>query len=181
MSEYITVRRMAEFREQKVGTQKVLHLRHPNTITVTLGMNIPGPKKTDCLIVSAFREGCRVLMDCLAAADLTAAEKIILEEPAGNVGIFSVDGGKADLEIVVKQMAVDLEERHPLGRLFDIDVYDMDGNAVSRQKLGLEERRCLICGGDARVCGRSRNHCVEELQQRVYEIIGSWAYGSWRE
>jgi holo-ACP synthase/triphosphoribosyl-dephospho-CoA synthase len=43
-----------------------------------------------------------------------------------------------------------------LGRLFDIDVFTPEGTKLSR---GAEQRRpCLVCGGDAFACGRSRAH-----------------------
>jgi len=35
-------------------------------------------------------------------------------------------------------------------------------------------RRCLICEKDAKLCGRSRGHSVEELYGRVENIIDSW-------
>ncbi len=222
MSDYITLEQMLEFREKKAQMQDNLRLRHSGTITVALGMNIPGPKKTDEEIVKAFREGCRELNEVLELAGLTVIEKVILEEAAGNVGFFSVtemsgydwkqlglerigdacdhghkdhecmdtggedfwisdceefeiDGLELELAEIVKKITVDLEENHPLGRLFDIDVYDADGAAVSRQELGVPGRKCLICHEDAKACGRSRTHSVEELQRRVYEIIRSWA------
>lgn len=180
MSGYITLAQMLEFREKKAQMQDDLRLRHSGAITVALGMNIPGPKKTDEEIVRAFREGCRELRAVLKPAGLTVEDEVVLEEAAGNVAFFCVrelreyDRQQLKLAKLVKKLAVDMEEKHPLGRLFDIDVYDTDGAALSRQQLGVAGRRCLICDEDAKVCGRSRTHTVEELQQRVYEIIREW-------
>lgn len=176
MSEYITLEQMLEFREKKAQMQDTLRLRYSGTITVALGMNIPGPKKTDEAIVRAFREGCRELETVLERAGLNMEEKIRLEEAAGNVAFFCVakPAGEEGFASQVKRLTVEVEELHPLGRLFDIDVYAADGTAVSRQQLGAPGRRCLICQEDAKVCGRSRAHSVQELQQQVYEIIRSW-------
>lgn len=186
MGDYITLEQILEFREKKAQMQENLRLRHSGSITVALGMNIPGPNKTDEKIVRAFREGCRQLRKGLDVAGLEAAEEVILEEAAGNVAFWAVraagcEEGTKDKNapaMAVKKLAVDLEENHPLGRLFDVDVYDERGMALSRQVLGVPSRRCLICEEDAKVCGRSRTHSVDELQQRVYEIIGDWENGT---
>ena len=42
---------------------------------------------------------------------------------------------------------------------------------VDRQEIGLPGRRCLICGGPAKVCARSRAHTVAALQERTHEIL----------
>ena len=175
MGDYITLEQILEFREKKAQMQENLRLRHSGSITVALGMNIPGPHKTDDEIVKAFREGCRTLREMLEQADMSVEESAVLEEQAGNAACFSVSGtDDVDLVRIIKKMMVDLEETHPLGRLFDIDVYDASGAAFGRSQLGAQVRRCLLCDGAAKVCGRSRQHSVEELQRRVQEIIYSW-------
>lgn len=67
-----------------------------------------------------------------------------------------------------------MEETHPLGRLFDVDVYDEAGSGISREELGSPVRKCLICEKDAKLCGRSRSHTVKELYERIESIIDSW-------
>ena len=52
-----------------------------------------------------------------------------------------------------------------------MDVIRPDGSKVGREELGLEERKCLLCGQPARVCARSRAHSVGLLQQRTEEIL----------
>ena len=64
----------------------------------------------------------------------------------------------------IKTLATEIEESHPLGRLFDMDVIAVDGRKADRSELGLGPRPCLICGGPARECARSRTHTVAELQ-----------------
>jgi len=175
MSDYIRLEQILEFREKKAQMQDNLRLRHSGSITVALGMNIPGPIKTGDGIVKAFREGCGKLRAMFEQAGMIVEEMVILEEQAGNVACFSVSGmDDVDLAWMIKKMTVDLEETHPLGRLFDIDVYDAAGAAFSRSQLGVPGRRCLLCDEDAKVCGRSRQHSVEELQKHVQEIIYSW-------
>ena len=67
----------------------------------------------------------------------------------------------------IKNITVAIEESCELGRLFDIDVIDISFEKLSRKSF----RKCLICEAQAQECGRSRKHSVEELQNRVEEIL----------
>ena len=52
-----------------------------------------------------------------------------------------------------------------------MDVIRPDGLKVDREELNLEGRRCLICGGPAKVCSSRRIHTVAELQEKTTEIL----------
>ena len=52
-----------------------------------------------------------------------------------------------------------------------MDVIRPDGLKVDREELDLEGRRCLICGGPAKVCSSRRIHTVAELQEKTTEIL----------
>ncbi|QMI04027.1 citrate lyase holo-[acyl-carrier protein] synthase [Citrobacter sp. RHB25-C09] len=71
----------------------------------------------------------------------------------------------------LKQAMLLLEDEHPLGRLWDIDVIDCDGSVISRSALGKASRPCLICNEDAHVCARARRHepdlLLEEIAKRI--------------
>ncbi|HLR88779.1 MAG TPA: citrate lyase holo-[acyl-carrier protein] synthase [Atopostipes sp.] len=73
---------------------------------------------------------------------------------------------------------VNIEENHPLGRLFDLDVLMLDQNnevqGKSRTKLGLPVRRCFLCERPAKDCGRSRRHTVLELQEEISNRIQNY-------
>ena len=73
---------------------------------------------------------------------------------------------KADAR-VLKDMTTEIEEETRFGRLFDIDVLDVTGEKLSRPVF----RKCLICGAQAQECARSRKHSVQELQEKVREIL----------
>mgnify|MGYP000665835370 CR=1 FL=1 len=51
-----------------------------------------------------------------------------------------------------KRIAVNIEDTHPLGRLFDIDIINADGVPVSRDAIGEKPRRCPVCDHEARYC-----------------------------
>lgn len=58
-----------------------------------------------------------------------------------------------------------------MGRLFDLDVYDLEGRPVSRQDLGIAPRGCLLCGGDVQECRRSGRHTLSELQAEIKRML----------
>lgn len=70
-----------------------------------------------------------------------------------------------------KRIAVQIEDTHPLGRLFDIDIIDKDGVPVSRDRVGSHPRRCLVCDREARYCMRMRWHTQEEIWERINAMV----------
>ncbi len=79
----------------------------------------------------------------------------------------------APAKALKRQLAM-LEQRHPLGRLWDIDVIDSDGRSLSRRELGLPARQCLICQQDAHVCARGRAHSLDLLLDEIARRIDSY-------
>jgi holo-ACP synthase len=72
-----------------------------------------------------------------------------------------------------KKVAVSIENSHPLGRIFDIDVYGVEGVSIGREELGMESRKCIICNENARVCMRTACHSFQEVVDKVNELIRS--------
>jgi holo-ACP synthase len=68
-----------------------------------------------------------------------------------------------DTAVNIKNTAINIEENHPLGRLVDIDVYDSEGNGISRGELGYAMRKCYLCNDVAQCCVRSRKHSQVEV------------------
>ena len=73
-----------------------------------------------------------------------------------------------------KRIAVQIEDSHPLGRLFDIDIIDKDGVPVSRDRVGSSPRRCLVCDREARYCMRMRWHTQEEIWERINAMVDEY-------
>ena len=73
-----------------------------------------------------------------------------------------------------KRIAVQIEDSHPLGRLFDIDIIDKDGVPVSRDRVGSSPRRCLVCNREARYCMRMRWHTQEEIWERINAMVDEY-------
>ncbi len=71
----------------------------------------------------------------------------------------------------VKQTAIDIEESHKIGRLFDIDVMDEMGEIVSRRGLKRHPRRCILCDNQAQLCMIQRTHSLSEVLIKTNQLI----------
>ena len=146
-------------RENRAARQQQLLQRYGKTL-VCFTMNIAGPLKYSPLIAEGFRIGCRRLTAQLGN-NVVFSEK--LPRHTGCEAFFVVDMPPQ----AVKAIAVAIEEQDDLGRLFDMDVLAPDGTKLDR----MGERKCLICHQSARVCGRSRSHSVQQLQDKTNHIL----------
>lgn len=138
---------------------------------ISFSMNIAGEIKAFPLGLAAFDEGLKELR-----ARIPESVLLHFEESRKNTGpeAFFLLAMKPE---AVKKLTTSIEETHPLGRLFDMDVLNADGASVSRASLGLPPRKCLICGENAKVCSRSRNHTLEVILWRTAQILNDFFKG----
>ena len=155
----VTLQEVLDAREKRAEKQKELLQKHEKTL-VCFTMNIAGPVKYSPLIAQGFRMGCQALSDQLGDRVLYSQK---LPRHTGCEAFLTVDMAAEE----VKAITTAIEEATPLGRLFDMDVFAPDGTRLQRQR----ERTCLLCGKSAKVCGRSRAHSVEALQQKTNAIL----------
>jgi len=76
---------------------------------------------------------------------------------------------KSDLEW--KRKCVQIEESHPHGRIWDLDVYSLESIPLSREDLGLGHRSCLVCSDSAKVCTALKKHSIQKIIRRIDSII----------
>lgn len=158
----VTVEEMMAFRDERAELQRKMLTAH-QTPVISFCMNIPGEIKTDEKIRHAFDEGLRTLRERFAYEGFEVAEEKERHEAAGDEWIAAVKAPSSAL----KELATSIEEDHPFGRLFDMDVIDEKGNKLSRTV----PRRCLICDEEASVCARSRKHDLAQLKTAVNKIL----------
>lgn len=162
----VSLLEMLEARERRAIRQKVLLSAYGKTM-ICFTMNIAGPVKNSSLIRRGYALGKRLLRQQLEVAGIPVAYSEEIQEKSGNEAIFLLDADP----LAVKAITVEIEDQPAVGRLFDMDVLCPDGRKVDRQELGLSGRKCLICGGMAQACARSRVHTVSELQKKTQEIL----------
>lgn len=71
----------------------------------------------------------------------------------------------------LKRGCVELEDSFPASRLLDADVYNLRGEVVDRERLQLDQRRCLICDAPAKECIRLGRHTHAELVKKTDELL----------
>ena len=166
----ITLEQLLESRDRRAECQRSLLSLYPGKALLCLTVMLPGPVKRSAMslkIASAAVEAVR------GAFSPVFEELRDLE--TGYEGYFIVDMDP----LSAKKLAVELEETHPLGSHFDLDVILALKKAVfadgvrplGREELGLEPRTCIICGRPVRECMRTRKHSTEELLSRIEVII----------
>lgn len=159
------MQQMLSAREARVEEQRQLAARYGLPV-VCLTMNIAGPVKRTPLSVMGFLSGAERIRASLKGR--IRAERISTNSVTGCTGFFLVEGG-AD---AAKSHTVKIEESDELGRLLDIDVTTCEGEKLSRAL----PRRCLVCGGPAFECARSRAHGLRKVLDITREILlKAWA------
>ena len=153
-------------REKRVAIQNEMIKKYSFPV-ISFTMNIPGPIKTNDKIKKAFDIGKNLILENLKKNNIEILEKKELNENTGNELFISANSSAEK----IKNMTVAIEESCELGRLFDIDVIDISFEKLSRKSF----RKCLICEAQAQECGRSRKHSIEELQNKVEEILSKGA------
>ncbi|MBB6478505.1 citrate lyase holo-[acyl-carrier protein] synthase [Spirochaeta isovalerica] len=137
-----------------------------NGTCLSYTLNIPGSVKDSAAFRAAFRKGLDQLNIAVGNRILYAYIRFLRTGPEA---FFSIELAPEEL----KKRTVEIEESHPCGRLFDMDVLAVRGNPVSREELGLPRRKCLICDNPAPLCARNRTHSLGELLERIDSITGN--------
>lgn len=154
-------------REARRDFQQDLLRRHPGKTLVCLTVVMPGTVKRNASSLIVAQAGLSALiarfgsdMEGMQVRDLATGFEAYL--------LTSLSPQEA------KRAVCRIEESHPLGRLFDLDVLDAAGMPLSRADLGLAPRRCLLCDREARWCMRNHTHSREELTARIGEMIDAY-------
>lgn len=159
-----TLSEILEARDRRVQKQQALLAEYKKPL-VCFTMNIPGPTKQHRDIATAFAVGDRLLKNLLRCHPILHRE--VHYENTGCEGYYIVDLPAEKL----KRITIGIEDMESIGRLFDMDVLDTDGRKLSREEFDLPRRKCLLCQQDAAVCARSRAHGLDQLLEKVRELL----------
>lgn len=157
---------LLEAREKRALRQRELLEQFPGTL-ISCTMNIPGPEKCNSRIRRVFTLGEELLLAQLRGERLSLLHREAAAHLTGCEGFYVVEADG----LRVKELTVQAEDAYPWTRLLDIDVLTPAGEKLSREDLGLPPRRCLLCGGPAAVCARSRAHGLPALLERTEELL----------
>ncbi len=153
-------------REKRAEMQKELVNIYKSTL-ISFTLNIPGVEKSNPTFTKIHKCGLQLLEEQLDKQNIKLVHKKVQITVDGDEAFLVVNAGAWN----IKKITTSIEENHRLGRLFDFDVFNKNGEQLSRSGIGLHARRCLLCNNSAKACGRSKNHSVIELLNSVYELI----------
>ena len=163
----ITLTELLDSRDRRWSHEKFLMAHYPKQTLICLTVVMPGKVKRNAsslIVAKAATKALHGIFD----EEMSLWEQKDLPTGYEAYCMVSVKPEAA------KRRCCIIEERHPLGRLFDIDVIGPGGVPISRQQLGLAPRTCLICGKEARLCMRMHTHTQEELQAKIKEMIDDY-------
>lgn len=156
-------------KEARVNRQKELLANYPYTL-ISFTLNIPGSVKNSNLYRKIHKEGMSVLLSKLNELNIPVVHLETIDKVTGEEGFISVDYDS----VKTKNIVVNIEDTHYLGRIFDLDVFDVNHNHIGRSDIRKKPRKCLICDKDALVCMRLKSHGYDELVSRVKDIGKSY-------
>ena len=167
----ITLHELLASRDARHATQQKLLAEHSGKTLVCLTVVMPGSVKRNQQSLTAAHAAVEAMREAfgLNASNNDASHGSLIERDLET-------GYEAYLITPIplleaKRIAVKIEDTHPLGRLFDIDIIDADGVPISRDAIGERPRRCLVCEHEARYCMRMRWHMQEEIWAKINEMI----------
>lgn len=146
-------------REKRVCRQEILLEKYKSTL-LTIRVNYPGINKNNYISFGIIKVLSGFVVKEFDNKTLHKEFNITAEGPIITM-IIDDDHNK------VKFKAVEIEEKHLLGRCADIDVYDNKGKGLSRSELGLCKRKCYLCSDFAHNCVRSRKHSTHEIEEFI--------------
>lgn len=162
----VTLEQLLLSRDRRAVRQSDWVRENPDGVLVCLTVILPGAVKRDGRSLKVARAAVKAVRE-----RLSPVKEECLDLETGFEGYFIVPGELLD----VKRACCAIEDNHPFGRLMDLDALEESGgmvSPVSRDRVGMEPRRCLVCGRPARECMRSRKHSGEELLRKIDELLG---------
>jgi holo-ACP synthase CitX len=133
---------------------------------LTLTLNLPGPDKRLPRWLE-FHEAVRSELErTLARGNFTFTRVFSCVAASGPEDHFLLSADASTL----KRETVDFEERHPGGRLTDLDVMTR-GKSVDREVLGLPPRTCLCCSRPAKECAAEARHPLDEVLRAAERFL----------
>ncbi len=163
----ITLDRLLASRDARHEMQMRMLADNPDKTLVCMTVVMPGSVKRNEVSLTVAHAAVEALKVAFAKEADAMVERDL---DTGYEAFLTVDMPLMQ----VKRMTCDIEDTHPLGRLFDIDVIDAEGVPVSRDRAGRSARRCLLCHMDARYCMRTRQHSQQEIWQRIEQMVAGW-------
>ncbi|MBO4723175.1 MAG: citrate lyase holo-[acyl-carrier protein] synthase [Muribaculaceae bacterium] len=163
----ITLDKLLASRDRRVEMQQKLRENYPNSTLVCLTVIMPGNIKRNLSSLIVSQAAINALLNRFEG---TIVDVITRDLETGYEAYLLTSLSQREAKII----ACDIEDNNPLGRLFDIDIFDNDGVPVKRETVGSSPRRCLMCDNEARYCMRNRTHTPQELNTQIQQMVDAY-------
>lgn len=163
----ITLSELLASRDACQARQQTWLQSHQVTL-ISFTVVIPGPVKDNQRVRDIFNQGLCALKQVVSERQWVIIAQQSLALTSGPECLVAVDAPAKE----VKQRMIEAEQQFAVGRLWDFDVFTAQGQLLSRQQLGVTERRCLVCDQPAKVCARQRTHSLSEILNQI-EVLAN--------
>lgn len=170
----ITLDELLASRDARHALQQQLLAEHPGHTLVCTTVVVPGSVKRNqqsLIVAHAAVEALRKAFGVDQWTERDRRQRFIERDLPTGYEVYLVTPTPL---LEAKLMAVQIEDSHPLGRLFDIDVIDQQGAPVPRTAVGGEPRHCLVCNREARYCMRMRWHSQDDIWEAINQRIDAY-------
>lgn len=159
----ISVAQLLAAKERRANIQRMLINKYQLPI-LALTLVIPGKIKQSSAVNFLFDEAMAVILKNFSGV----INKITCNLMTGPESFFIIPNDA----MTQKKQCIDVENTHPLGRLWDLDIIcPTQITAISRKQCGYGARRCLLCELPAKVCARNQTHDIQALLYVIEQKI----------
>lgn len=195
----ITLEQLLESRDRRAAHQRQLLDAHPGRVLLCLTVQLPGSVKRNQLSLAIARAGVEAVREAFKPE-----YEELMDLETGYEGYFLVPmdpleakrracqledthplGRLMDLDVLVSAVSA-----RPAAFEKGMEICSASAKkyadataehtstpcieAIGREDIGLEPRRCLLCAQPARVCMRAHTHSREELLAKIEEMVKSY-------
>ena len=165
----VSLEQLLVAREERAARQAAA-LAHFERPLVSLTAVVPGPVKDGALPRRVLAQALHALEASLRGRRWRVLSRRVLWRDTGPEALYVVETDAGPL----KSATIELEDRHPWGRLWDLDVIAPGPRILSRKELGFAARSCLVCERPAAECGRSRRHPLPQLLKTMQTMVDEY-------
>jgi len=162
----VTLTELLASRDARQARQHAWLQRHGVTL-ISFTVVAPGPVKDCDLTRRIFSHGLLALEALATRAAWPVNARASFALVTGPEALFAINAPAQ----AVKQATIALEQTHPLGRLWDIDVLTPHGDILTRRQFSLPPRACLICSRAAALCAREQTHTLAQLLAQMEALL----------
>ncbi len=154
---------MLDAREHRAAAQSAMLASADKTCClVSFSLNIAGDVKRTAKTRLLFDRG----LSAFGQLGFSERERRVSDAHTGTEALILLQADAREVKAALER----LEDAFPAARLFDFDVLNAGGEKLSRSV----PRRCLICGGPAADCARSRAHGLDAVKAATDALLSEF-------